>query len=43
VRSLPTFIIWEAQKEVARHVGLISAEELKKILKKNKQSGYDIW
>jgi len=43
VRSLPTFIIWEAKKEVTRHIGLVSAEEIKKSLKKNTKPNYDIW
>ena len=43
IKKLPTTIIWNGRKEVARHVGTVSPERIKKTLKKNEIPDYDIW
>jgi len=43
IKKLPTTIIWQGGKEKVRYVRTVSAETIKKTLKKNKIPDYEIW
>lgn len=43
IRTLPTSIIWEDGEEVARHIGVIGVDNIKKTLKKNLIPTYILW
>lgn len=43
VKKLPTTIIYTDHKEVSRYIGVVSVDEVKKNLKKNKEADYVVW